>query len=545
MVNTFKKKFGSNIINTVLVVLIVLILAFISTRRFIRLDLTEDARFSISSATKDMLHELDDVVTIKLFFSKRLPPDLLLFSQHVQDVLDEYKSYARPGMLEIMFLDPVNDPKALEEVRGLGIPELQMTFYEKDRTETQAGYLGMGVFFEERAEGIPVITSTNNFEYEVTAAIKKVTTTEVKTVGFLTGHGEHSVEDFKEGSDERGDLLVLSDLLEKSYKVITVDVSSGDPISGVDTLVVAGPKEPLLERELYEIDQFVMNGGNVVWLVDGVEVNPQLGSKPSDNNLDGLFKQYGFEIEKKLVRDASSHESASFSQGFLTFVQPYQLWPKLIKQNFSAQNPISASLDSIVLPWSSPIKALSEDVISIASTTEDAYAEGEPYNIDPTIRFGKGNGGDQFTMAAFKSGKVESFFTGKPKPPVPSKESGENVKEPEYISMSEENSTKLSTDGETKMVIVGNSLFITDSMIRQFPSNLGFVQNAIDYITLDDSLIEIRAKNFSEKPLKDIGEPAKNTIKFLVTFGVALIVAVLGFVKSWIRKKAKNKLLAL
>jgi len=90
------------------------------------------------------------------------------------------------------------------------------------------------------------------------------------------------------------------------------------------------------------------------------------------------------------------------------------------------------------------------------------------------------------------------------------------------------------------MLVVGNSIFATNSMARQFPENLNFIQNAIDYITMDSSLIEIRAKTFSQRPLREISDRAKTPIKFFVIFGIPILIALGGFAKSWMRKSSAS-----
>ena len=535
--------------NSVFVVLIVLLVAFISSRRFVRFDLTEDSRYTISNTTKDTLRGLDDVVTVKVFFSKKLPEDLQELAQIVRDTLDEYKSFSPSGYFDVRYIDPSESDQARSEATALGIPEVRMQFVKQDKAEVQNGFLGIGIYYEDKKEALPFVAQTANFEYDLTAAIKKVTASTIKTVGFLVGHGERSIfEDPFGDRTKNGEYTEFKRVLEKTYAVKSVDTSKGEDITGVDTLVVAGPKSSLSARDLYEIDQFIMRGGSAVWLVEGVDVSTTLEAVIADNNIGPLLKHYGFGLEPVLVKDALN-ETATFSQGYSSLIVPYPLWPKLSKQNFLASNPIVSSIDSIVLPWSSPITLLDKDGVALAQTTNQAFTIASPFNLDPMERTISGTQ-EQFTMVAFKNADLTSFYAGKEVPPVSAvKDEGAEQESPQNALQSTEDLskkvTKSSTDDTVRMLVVGNSIFATNSMARQFPENLNFIQNAIDYITMDSSLIEIRAKTFSQRPLREISDRAKTPIKFFVIFGIPILIALGGFAKSWMRKKAKNRLLAL
>lgn len=549
MISDRFKNFGGRATNMVFVVLVVLLVAFISSRRFMRFDLTEDSRYTISNTTKDTLGSLDDVVTVKVFFSKKLPADLQELAQIVRDTLDEYKSFSPSGYFDVRYIDPAESDQARSEATALGIPEVRMQFVKQDKAEVQNGFLGIGIYYEDKKEALPFVAQTANFEYDLTATIKKVTTSNIKTVGFLTGHNERSIlEDPFGDRTKNGEYTELKRVLEKTYAVKSVDVSTGEDITGVDTLVVAGPKLPLSARDLYEIDQFVMRGGSVVWLVEGVDVSTTLQAVIANNNIGPLLKHYGFGLEPVLVKDAI-HETATFSQGYSSLIVPYPLWPKLVKQNFLASNPVVSSIDSLVLPWSSPITLVDKEGSALAQTTDQAFSIASPFSLDPMDRTVSGKQ-EQFVMVAFKNAALTSFYAGKEVPPVSDREDKAADKEstqstPQSTADLSKKVTKPATDDKIRMLAVGNSLFATNSMARQFPENLNFIQNAIDYITLDSSLIEIRAKTFSQRPLREVSDRAKTTVKFLVIFGIPIIVALGGFAKSWMRKKAKNRLLAL
>ena len=184
---------GSILVEVIIVVAILAIVNLISLNFFARADLTENKRYSISQSTKDVLRELDDVINIKVYFSKKLPPYLTTLTRQVRDVLDEYRAYAGRNLV-IYFEDPTDDPELQRRVHSLGIPPVQLNIIEKDKAEVMNAYLGIAVLFEDRSEVIPVVQNANNLEYDLTSAIVKVASDERRTVGFLTGHDEPDIE---------------------------------------------------------------------------------------------------------------------------------------------------------------------------------------------------------------------------------------------------------------------------------------------------------------------------------------------------------------
>ena len=255
---------GGNTAALVLIVFGILVLInFLSIRTFFRVDLTEDKRYTISKATKDVLGALDDIVTITAYFSTA-PAEVAQIRRNVRDILDEYKAFSKH--LQIDFVNPANfDDAQKQELRFKGIPEVQINVMKKDKAEIANVYMGISIGYSGKEETLPIVQSTANLEYELTSTILKVTTKEAKTVGFLTGHGEFDINDqnyqqFRQLLDKNG---------QGQYNVTSVNLQGGKSVDEtVATLVIAGAQQPLTEREKYELDQFIMRGGRVICLVD-------------------------------------------------------------------------------------------------------------------------------------------------------------------------------------------------------------------------------------------------------------------------------------
>lgn len=552
-------KGSSNSAAVIALVLGILVMVnLFSTRLFGRFDLTEDKRYSVSEATKQMLEDLDDIVTVKAYFPlEKAPPQIQLLTNQVSDTLDEYQAYAK-GNLRVKMLDPKKDPQLEQEVRSMGIPEIAVNVIEKDEAKVQNIYLGIAITYGDKKEVLPMVENTRSLEYDLTAAIRKVAAKELKKIGFLTGHGEHGIfEVMAYGADDGGknDYTAVGKALQKNYQVQLVSTSEGEPIEDIDTLVVAGPEETLSERDLFEIDQFVMKGGTVIFLVDTVKLDQGLQASTLDVGLNELLNQWGVRVNTDLVVDRVN-EMATFQMGYSTIMTNYVYWPKLLPENMATENPVTSSLESLVLPWSSSIElteteGLAEGVI-LAKTTQFGATVSEPFDLNPNTPVNvAAENQKQQVMAVLLTGKLTSLFADKEVPKIVEEEVGGEEEDtglaeislPAEEAETEENESRdivKESPENSRIFVMGDSDFMGDGFIGRFPQNGEFFLNVVDYLTLDETLIGIRAKGLIDRPLKEITEMQKSVTKVLGTIGIPILVVIFGLVKAFLRKRKRT-----
>ena len=534
-------KYGGNTLAFILVVFgIIVLINFLSSRRFVRADLTAEKRYTISQSTKKVLKRLDDIVTIDAYFSRQ-PARVAQIRQSVRDMLEEYRAFSKN--LQINFIDPAAEDEAQKQkLRFMGIPEVQVNVIEKDKAEVANVYMGIAILYADKKEVLPVVQTTANLEYDLTSAILKVTSKEVKTIGFLTGHDEIDVFDQAFGP--------LRQELSKQYDVRKVPIDAGKAIDAdVATLVIAGPKKELTEREKYEIDQFIMRGGRVYFLIDPVLIQYEgLNVNPLKTGLNDLLEHYGVKLNDNLVLDVSMGQLV-YSQGFMTVTTGYAYFVKVLKEyryrtgetsdGLSQDSIITNQLESLTLHWASSLELLpqgdpSVETIVLAKTSRGGWTAQSPYNISPTDRQFQPPASVQqaHTVAVSLSGVFKSFYAGKTIPPVESSESDEAVT---AKPAEEERTTK--TDSEaTQIVVVGNSQFLQQS---QRDGQLFFL-NTVDWLTLGEELINIRSHGATNRPLKEISESEKFFLKFISIAGVPILVVAFGLVRFFLRRRAKR-----
>lgn len=530
-------KYGGNTLAFVAIILgILALINFLSTRRFIRADLTEDKRYTISKATKNVLDTLDDIVTITAYFSTN-PAEVAQIRRDVRDVLEEYNAFSKK--LQIDFVNPAEfDDGQKQELRFKGIPEVQINVVKKDKAEIANVYMGISIGYSGKEEILPVVRSTANLEYELTSTILKVTTKEAKTVGFLTGHGEFDInaqnyQQFRQLLDKNG---------QGQYNLTPVSLQDGKAVdSTVATLVIAGVQQPLTERDKYELDQFIMRGGRAIFLVDPIQMQPgTLQATPLITGLNDLLAHYGVKLGNNLLLDTRFHDTARFQQGFMTVIQPYPYFVKIVKPNFSKEHSITNQLEVLTLPWTSSLEIVSKEGItatSLAKTGESGQSVQGYYNLMPNAPIPSAES-QVYTVAVALEGKFKSFYADKEIPPVPTAADEANASDDQTLTPAQDadaRTTKTESE-QTQIIVVGTAQFLTQ--LR--PDGVNFFLNTVDWLTLGDALIGIRSHTITDRPLREASEIEKNFIKYLCIVGVPLIVIVFGLLRYFLKRRAKR-----
>lgn len=499
--------------NTILIIGVLVAINLLAGFFFYRFDLTKNENYSISSSTKNILKSLDDLLSIKVYFSKDLPPNLVSLRQEVADLLAEYKAYGG-GKLKIEFIDPGKDSATEKEVLALGIPKLQFNVVQKEKLQLINGYSGLALFYADKKEIIPEIISAQNLEYDLTVLIKKLTSAKQEKVAFAIGNDELKIDQ---------DLGLANQFLSQQYEVTSVDLNQNQLLpADVKTLLIVGPTKTFTEKEKYILDQFLMKGGGILLAYNGVSVDQNLQPTKVDLGLADQFESYGFKLNTDLVLDGASFEVANFNTEYGPFLTQYPFWPRIIQSGFDQGSVVTSKLQAVVFPWTSSIEIIKDkvkdnQVQQLAKTTDKSWHILENFDLNPQQAF-KPTEQKSYLIAATIFGKFSSFFAGKPAP------EGFTDKPIEKTN-----------DG--RLAVVGNAQFVRDGFAKQYQDNLIFFLNSVDNLTLSSDLISIRAKAISSSPLKNMFDSQRVFYKFAGILSPALIVIILGIIKYIMRKR--------
>lgn len=536
---------------------IVVVVNYFGIRMFKRYDMTEGKEYSISPATKKILKNLDDIVTVKVFFSKNLPPNISKTVTDVKDILSEYSAYAGKN-LRISWEDPAESEEGKNLARSLGIPEVQLQTYEKDKVQAIKAYLGIGILYADKKESIPVVQNLQNLEYDLTMAIMKVSRTSVPKVAILKTDTmpeippqlRNQMPKNPESTEEK--LAKVYEQLRMNYDVSTVDLSSGTPIdSSIKTLVIPGV-ENMTDRKIFEIDQFFMKGGNLIVLADAVTVNLQYGANasPVESRLLDLMEFYGVRVEKNMILDHSCSQ-VSIPQQVGPFTMnvavPYPYFVRLGADGFDKKVTAVSTLSDVVFPWVSSLTLLvdqsaadstqttsSQDNVKatvLARSSAKSWSVNGRYDLNPQQQWTPPATLKEHNLVAYLNGNFKSYFAGKSVPSA--KESTGDTLSQINLQPSTEDTNReiLPSNTNGHLVVIGDADFVSGQNAGQ-SANVTMLLNLVDWLSLDDNLISVRSRAIKDRTIEsDLlkqDSKAPNIIRLINIIGMPLMVVVIG-----------------
>jgi len=522
------KKATSGIQAALLALLLAGILALINlyaNRHFVRIDLTQNRRYTMADSTRAVLAGLNDIVTVKVYLSRKLPTYAMPISEQIRDMLEEYRVCAG-GMLSIEYIDPADNPALQRSLQFMGIPQLQLNIVERDQAAIANVYMGLVVLYGDKKEIIPTLTELERFEYDLTGKILRITRDSDQTIGFLSGHGE---------PDLQRDLRAINQHLKEQYFTRTVPTARGEPIdpAQVSALVVASPAE-LTAHDLFIIDQYIMQGGRVMFLVNGVAIDERMQASAVASPLTGLLAHYGVHVLPQLVLDPVN-VTAGFQNGMFNVMLPYPFWVRVVRSAEEARHPVSASIESMVMPWVSPLlvadnatAGLKVDIL--AQSSETAWVQQEYFDLSPNQDFSaRMHAIGRRNLAVALSGSFTSYFFGRGVPPLKDAQSAQPA------------AAVIERSPETRIIVAGTSRFITEDFPDEFVGNRTFFLNAVDWLTIGDELIGIRSREAGERPLQLLSESAKLIVRTLNLLAVPLLVIAFGLVYFVLRRQRRQR----
>lgn len=500
------KNYSTLRIGTAIIVIIAIVVNLFGSYIGGRVDLTASKLYTLSDATKEIASNLNDIITVNVYVSQKLPTQVQLTYRDARDILSDYESISN-GNIAVNYKHPDTDDNVLAEAQSAGIPPVRFNVLKEDEFQIQQGYFGLTIQYADKTEAIPFIEQTSDLEYQLTRFIKDLTTTSENTIGFLAGHGE---------KDMYQELGTFTQELSKQYTAQEVTIGEEDTsLPAIDVLVVAGPAEEIPEKERNMIKDFMNSGGKALFLIDQVSLDPQyMQLTEATNSFADFVEELGVRVNKDVVYDLRSNESVSFGGGFLSYVLPYPLWMRTVP---SSSSTISSQLQSVVLPWASSVELLDDKLgeaksETILSTTEYAGHQLGTFNTQPDQEFSQDNL-KEYPMAVAISGLA----------------------------------TNISTEDQSlgRFIVIGDSDFLTDQFAQNSPDNITLAQNSIDWLAQEEALIGIRSKNTSPRPLVFESQAQKNTIKYSDMIGIAVLIILYGAVRLWRRRKLTKRTLSV
>lgn len=521
---------------------ILIIVNIISLNLFYRIDLTGNKIYTLSQASKDVVGKLDDKIVVKAYFTDNLPAPYNNTRRYLKEILDDYRNYSK-GNMQYEIVSPSDETELESDAKKYGIQPVQVQTYKDDRAEAMKAYMGIVFLYNGKQESLPFIGNVPNLEYEITGIIRRLTEKQLKKVGVLSGPN-------MPGMDKIGK---VTQFLQKFYNVVPVDASKNNPIpNDISVLIAFSPKEEQKQQQMmqqqqqkppatipenlkFAMDQYIMNGGRVIFLANKINVQSQQQfqfAQVTTCGIEDMFENYGIKYINNIVLDKEcANISMPVQQGGMQFYTqvPFPYFPKItnINQNlpaFSGIGTIYLGLTSSLDTSIAGLKGVKVDPLLTTSpktgSNNDIAVLQTTGKMLPDSMFKTAN----LPVGAIYSGKFNSFYKGKQIPSDTSAGSSPVLTAIKDISP------------DTRIIAIGNGDFPTDEF-RGPDENLGFFATMIDYMTDDIGLSEIRQKDANPKPLKTVEDSTKKIIKYGLLVGPPIIVLLFG-VFRWKKRRS-------
>ena len=549
-----------------------------------RLDLTAEKRFSVSTATKKILTELDSTVTITVFLTGDLPADYRKLNQATQDLLNDFKSITRGNTLKISFQKPgesiTNDSNKVllydslarlgvvfeqaasvssaseKSTQQLIIPAALVSYKNQkpiavDLRSSRKIFKQYNVLTEDPQEDIEATRNAAEalLEYKFANAIDQLTRKNIPTIAYAIGNGEPI------------DLKVndLGESLRNQYRLAVFDLKKGFPdASMIDAMIIVKPTKAFTEEDKLKIDQYIMHGGKVIWCID--KLYAELDSLKRNQaeytafdrglDLDDLLFKYGVRINGDLLQDLNCSKIPIVigRNGDGSPKMQRVPWPYYPFLSAHSNNPISKNLERVLPLFPSSIdtvKAIGIEKTILLSSDTNSRRLGSPAIVSVNSVKSEADmrsfQASYVPVAVLLEGKFSSFFhnrmntvladsilrsTGKP-----------------YLD-------KALVPGK-QIVIADADIFTNDLSQTTGPVPMGmllqenyrfanreFLLNSVDYLVSTNNLFESRNKDFVLR-LLDKKKLAEQRVQWqIINIGLPIfLVIILGSIFQWVRKR--------
>lgn len=481
---------------TALVILLVLV-NLISRNWFFRFDLTDNKMYSLSSSSKDVLGQIDDLLTLKVYFSDNLPGEYGNNRRYLQDILEEYAAFSH-GNIRFEFYKPETDDKLVEEAQKAGIQPVQLQVIENDKMEVKRVLMGMTLHYEDQKEIIPLIQSTTGLEYEITTKIKKLVDKNKKII---------AVAKLEENEDIKNQNISM--LLRQRYQVRNIELDN--PVSdNIDVMLVNGVLDSLSETSRLNLESFINRGGNVFIAQGRIDTDIQTQrATPIKSDIFDILSGYGLTLEENLVLD---HKCASVNvqqnMGFIRMNVPMR-YPFLpIVNNFNKNEAMVSGLEQLTVMFASAIiEDTSQSNASFtplfSSSSRSSTMSGQ-YNLNPDPR----------ANPALK-----------------------RLNSPGKILAAKAEVLNNETNVVSQIILVSDSKYFADDAGGGIRENHVFVMNAVDYLAGDPDLIALRSREITSRPLNDISDETKKIWKWVNIILPSFLIISFGIIRMRIQRK--------
>ncbi len=538
---------------------LLLVLNLVVQQFFFRVDLTEEKRYTMAPATKKLLRDLKQPVTVTVYLTGDFPPAFRRLEQGVRETLTEFQVYGGAN-LHYIFLDP--SAAGTEAGRN----KFYGTLFKKGLKPTNLGATENGKRVEKiifpwavvsvggREKNVLLLRgsqaapaevrlnqSIEGLEYELASTIRNLVPGPRRRLGVVQGHGELS-------NAEAGDMLGA---WQQQYDVFRVNLNQIPDLHELDAVVVARPQTPYSEAEKFKLDQFITHGGRALFFVDALRVNLDSVSRngvalatPYDLNLDDLLFKYGLRLNQNLLLDLNSGQIPLVTgmEGNKPKIEalPWQLYPLI---NRFAPHPITRNLDAVYLKFAGSLDTVRAGGIRKTSLlTTSRYTRVLPPPVPINFNDARLEPNPKLYKQGFQSvgylleGQFRSLYANRARP-------GTLQYQPDHDPQARPSKVLVLSDGDFIRSDVDPKTGRVqrlgyDRLANTEFANRELVLNATDYLLDQTGLIAVRGKQITLRPLDRVKLAEQRRPWQALNLGAPLLLlATFGLGRAWWRRR--------
>lgn len=508
------------------------------------------------------LLKMDSPINVTLYASTNLPiAGAENLSDKISKIVDKCNK-ENYDKLKYNYVDPAADKTAMDAANRFGIVKLEWPTFQNMGNTVKAGSGLLGLVLErgDKFETIQLLSRSlfgqymvgglDNLQDRINSSVDSLINSNPK-IGYMFGQGERVLTEDQQGAQN------FKKMIEDMYELVEVDLSAGDMPEDISTLIINGPRQEFDEYHLFLIDQFIMKGKSVLFLIDSFQEFQGQGAGgmfgggrpvvlPVTTGLEKLMSQYGASVGKNIVLDEKCYKSTQRGFGG----QNIYFVPIISDEGLSDNSVISEYLKMIVWPKASSLVLDTEKLkqsgitgIPLVSSSKDSWLmtgriDFMPFGLNPPEESKKA----KFDLAVLLEGNFESYYKGKeiPEPKAGKSKEKDKAKAGKTYVKSGGIVDKAVKPG--RIIIAGTSEITLPGVLDAEGKSLNsvFIHNTVDYLAGNTTIQEMRSKGLEFNPIEDAGEKTRLFLKLFNIAGLPLLVIGSGII-VWRRRSARKK----